>query len=132
MAKTIDLTSKTARARLKPQHNPYWEVLNPGKLALGYRPRGAGLAGLWLMRTYIGINDKGIGHYNKKNIGVADDLADADGQEVLSFVQARQKALDGYGQREKQKKAWNAGSLAHGSCRNRLLSRASEGRGPID
>jgi integrase len=55
--------------------------MDPG-LHLGYRKGVAG--GKWVMRWYTGD-----GNYKLETIGVADDLADADGVAVLDFRQAQ-------------------------------------------
>ena len=59
------------------------------------------MAGIWIMRIYLGVDARGIGRYQKLNIGLADDLAPADGESVLNVVQAQQLALDRHAQRQK-------------------------------
>jgi len=84
LARTVrdaTLESRTARARLKPSGKPYYRSIDPG-LHLGYRKGTAG--GKWVMRWYVGDGD-----YKLETIGVADDLADADGVAVLDFKQAQ-------------------------------------------
>src|ERR1700693_4478933 len=75
------IETREARLRLKPQHEPYWRLVHEG-LHLGYRkgPRG----GVWLIRLFSGDR------YRKKKLGMADDVADADGHSVLSFRQAQE------------------------------------------
>src|SRR5215472_18294460 len=88
-----NLTSRTARTKLKKRHKPYYRLIAPG-LHLGYRKVATG-AGTWIARRY---NGKGNGYatYNLKNadgaLVVADDHDDADGVRVLSFEQAQKKA----------------------------------------
>ena len=55
---------------------------------LGYRKLASG-PGNWLLRHY-----QGKGAYRLKNIGTADDYSDADGQGILNFAQAQEKARD--------------------------------------
>ena len=84
MARTVrdaTLESRTARARLKPSGKPHYRSIDPG-LHLGYRKGVAG--GKWVMRWYIGDGD-----YKLETMGVADDLADADGVAILDFKQAQ-------------------------------------------
>jgi integrase len=84
MARTVrdaTLESRTARARLKPSGKPYYRSIDPG-LHLGYRKGVAG--GKWVMRWYTGD-----GNYRLETIGVADDLAEADGVAVVDFRQAQ-------------------------------------------
>jgi hypothetical protein len=44
--------------------------------------------------VYIGTDQRGIGHYRQTVIGTADDFAEADGLNVLSFAQAQLRARD--------------------------------------
>jgi len=81
------LDSREARSRLKPRVMPYYRSLDK-KLHLGYR-RLKGKAGTWWARHYIGS-----GHYDVEGLGVADDLSDADGVEILDFWQAQAKARE--------------------------------------
>ena len=74
------LDSRTARAKLKVSGQPYYRQLD-ARLHLGYR-KGK-LGGRWVMRRRDG------GRYAVETIGVADDLSDADGVEVLSYTQAQ-------------------------------------------
>ena len=78
------IESRTARAKLKPSGKPIYFLLG-GKLHLGYR-RGKG-AGVWVGRRYLG-DEK----YHTETLAQADDLADADGADVLNFEQAQDKA----------------------------------------
>ena len=96
MARTIrdaSLQSRESRGRLRPQGKPHYRLIEGG-LHLGYRkPRGrrgkpAG-AGAWVVRRYIG-DEK----YATHTIGAADDFSDANGETILSFAQAQQKARE--------------------------------------
>jgi integrase len=71
-------------------------MLIPGVLHLGYRRRrkGRGAQGRWLVRRYIGIDAGGVGRYRSKEIGLADDFMDADGETILNYEQAQQRALE--------------------------------------
>jgi integrase len=80
------LGSKNSRSKLKKRHDPYWQVIVP-ELYIGYRKGDRG--GVWYGRQY---HDGG---YRKWRVGVADDIKDADGIEVLSFVQADEKVRRG-------------------------------------
>ena len=74
------ITTPAQRSRLTPRHEPYWRGIHPG-LHLGYRK------GKWIVRR------SEAGHTTKKSIGYADDHAKANGQTLLSFQQATEKAL---------------------------------------
>jgi integrase len=70
----------------------YFRLIEPG-LHLGYRKRTGG-PGTWLARRYIGN-----GRYSVDNLRtaagaliIADDFDSADGERVLTFAQAQQKA----------------------------------------
>lgn len=83
--KARELDSREARLKLKPRGMPYYRSLDK-KLHLGYR-RLRGKAGTWWARHYLGGQD-----YDVESIGVADDLTDADGTEILDFWQAQETA----------------------------------------
>lgn len=84
IARDVRLETRDARARLKVRHDPYWRSIHPG-LAVGYRkgPRG----GVWLVRKLEG------GSYVKQTLGPADDFADADDSDALSFREAQMAAI---------------------------------------
>jgi integrase len=86
MAKRVKeklLDSKDARQRLKIQGKPHWRSIERG-LHLGYR-RLKDKAGTWVARHYVGEKGK---PYIEEQIGIADDLSDADGIKMLSYWQA--------------------------------------------
>jgi hypothetical protein len=85
--KDKELDSSAARARLKPRGKPYWRSLDRG-LHIGYR-RLKGASGTWCARLYLGRQS-----YRVESIGVADDLAPADGTAVLDFWQAQARARE--------------------------------------
>jgi hypothetical protein len=83
-----DLDSRTARQKLKPSGKPYYCSISE-KLHLGYR-KGKSGGGKWVIRRYLGDE-----RYIVETLqGVADDLADSDGERVLSFDQAQDKARE--------------------------------------
>ena len=78
------LTTRPARERLEPRHEPYWRAIEGGA-ALGYRKGVTG--GMWLVRLRLPE-----GRYVKETLGRADDAISANGASVLDFRQADQKA----------------------------------------
>src|SRR5262245_52523118 len=78
------LDTRAARDKLKVSGKPYYRSLGP-ELHLGYRKGKE--ARHWVVRIY-----RGNGQYTIENIGYANDLADADGEKVLDFWQAQEKA----------------------------------------
>lgn len=87
----VDLTTRTTRRRLSLRHRPYWQRIARGR-ALGYRRARGGDAGAWYVRVRTA---KAEGDpYRWKVIGTADDLphVEADGDEVLSYAQAVDRA----------------------------------------
>ncbi len=86
MARTAidyDTRTKTARLKLEPRPKPYNRQIAPGRL-LGYLRR-ADTAGSWM------IAEKRDGWYKTRVLGLADDLARADGADILTFEQALEK-----------------------------------------
>jgi integrase len=88
--KARELDSREARSKLKPRGMPYYKALDK-ELHVGYR-RLRGKSGTWWMRRY-----EGNGRYAVESIGTADDQGAADGNEVLTFWQAQDKARARYG-----------------------------------
>ena len=78
------LETRTARSKLKPRGKPYYRSIGPD-IHLGYR-KGDN-AHRWVARTYLGN-----GAYSMQVIGDADDLLDADGETILNFFQAQDRA----------------------------------------
>ena len=75
------LQSRSSRSRLPVSTKPYdFAPIAPGA-GLGYRRNKQ--AGAWVLRLA-----NGKGRYDTKNIGLADDLQEADGVETLSWFQA--------------------------------------------
>src|SRR5690348_5800033 len=85
MAKTRSgLESRTAREKLPITSKPVWVAVGPG-IGLGYRRNKT--EGSWVARLA-----DGKGGYATRNIGFADDLSPANGNDVLDFWQAQDKA----------------------------------------
>ena len=82
------LDTRAERTKLKARGNPYWRALDPGA-HLGYR-RIAGKAGAWTLRTYV--KGRPENPYDVEVIGIADDMSDANGADVLNFYQAQERA----------------------------------------
>ena len=126
MARTVQdakLDSRNARDKLKTRARPYYKMLIPGTLHLGYRRRrsGKGAQGRWLVRRYVGLDTKGIGRYRERDIGLADDFLDADGGTILNYAQAQQRALEWYPASDDGKKA-PAGPLTVRDAIDRYLT----------
>jgi integrase len=87
-----NLETRTARSRLKARHKPYFRLIEPG-LHLGYRKLASG-QGTWLVRRYSGEGKYAV--ENLRTAGrvlvIADDYSEADGNTVLSFGQAQERA----------------------------------------
>lgn len=77
------IETRTARAKLAIAEKPYdFTSIAPGGVGLGYRRNRTG-AGAWVLRIA-----NGKGGYRTSNIGLADDLLDPDGDQVLTWFQA--------------------------------------------
>jgi integrase len=79
------LETRTARLKLD-RGERFWLPIGVG-VALGYRRTAHGF-GMWSAR----LLDRITGRYTLTAIGEADDYQDADGESVLSFSQAQEKA----------------------------------------
>src|SRR5262245_45869066 len=79
-----NLESRAGRAKLKPSGKPYYKAIGEG-IHIGYR-KGK-VEGKWVVRRYVGAQA-----YTTDTIGIADDVADADGRYILNFWQAQDKA----------------------------------------
>jgi integrase len=96
----VDLSNPTARRRLKPKPNslPHWRCIAEG-WHLGYRPhRGAGI-GTWCARVYLGGRS-----YTYTALGSADDRTPADGEAILGYRQALDKAQEWCSREERKAK----------------------------
>jgi integrase len=85
--KLVKLDNRTARARLKRKREPYWRTLVIGKAHLGWmRPPDSSGPGRWILRRY---QDN---RYTQRQLGLADDLIEADGRTIYDFEQAESMA----------------------------------------
>jgi Phage integrase family len=75
---------KTPRLKLAVQKKPYWQQMTPG-LSLGYR-RNKG-AGAWVVRVA-----DGSGTNWTKGFAAADDITKPDGDTVMTYEQAQDRA----------------------------------------
>jgi integrase len=82
------LGTPTARARLKAGRQPHWNAIVAGRDHLGWQRWPDDRAGRWLLRKRRG------GDYTTQTIGAADDSQRADGLTILSYQQARDKAVE--------------------------------------
>ncbi len=89
-AKDYDTRTKTARAKLEPRRKPYYRQIGPGK-TLGYFRR-ENAAGAWEIRESVGGN-----HFKHRALGLADDIARADGRDILTYEQAMRAASNPQG-----------------------------------
>jgi len=99
-----DLTSPTARRRLRPLHKSaaYWVTVAEGQ-HLGYRKIAEG-PGSWWARLYLGARTYTPHHH----LGSADDLAAPDGATVLSYRDALTLASEWW-REERHRRAIGAG-----------------------
>jgi len=81
------IDSRSARLVLPWRRAPYGLVSIAPRLRLGYRKTKTGTAGTWVLEAADG---KG-GEWQKR-VGTADDIEDADGEFVLDFYQAADRA----------------------------------------
>ncbi len=82
--RSVRISTANSRANLKPQSEPYWVTITPGT-ALGYYKGERDHS--WFVRQWTS------GRYVKTRIGTPDDHAVADGEVVLTYAQAANKAL---------------------------------------
>ncbi|TYR31149.1 site-specific integrase [Mesorhizobium microcysteis] len=78
------LESRAARTKLAVQAKPYYRAIGPG-LNIGYRKNKKG--GKWVARFYVGDKE-----YRLEAVADADDMLDADGENILDFWQAQDRA----------------------------------------
>lgn len=94
--KASDLSTATARKRLRPRSKPYWSAIAGGH-QLGYR-RLSRRPGTWIVRQLAG------GHYREHALGSADDATLADevgGGVVLSYREAQKAAIEWFVEQER-------------------------------
>jgi integrase len=85
MARTVrsaELDSRAARLRLKARGKPYYVISGKPGLHLGYR-RIVDQNGRWIVRRYVGEQS-----YTVTGFAQADDYAEADGRDVLTYYDA--------------------------------------------
>ena len=98
MARTIrnaKLDTRSARAKLAPRREPYWCAIAPGR-HLGYRRLGA-QGGTWIAK----LRTPGVGRWIRSLDGVADDVMDANGRDVLTFAMAQERARSWFVEQER-------------------------------
>jgi integrase len=89
MARTVTearLQDRSARARLKTRHQPYWRSISQGR-HLGYYKGRRG--GSWIARCFSS-RDRA---YLSKVLGTADDRFQSDGVNILNWKEALKNAL---------------------------------------
>jgi integrase len=82
--KDSSLDTRASRSKLKVSGKPYYKSIGEG-LHIGYRKNAGG--GKWVVRRYVGDEQ-----YRVETIAIADDIEDANGDTVLSFWQAQERA----------------------------------------
>lgn len=90
----VRLQDRSARARLKPRHHPYWRSVSEGR-HLGYYCGKR--CGSWIARC----RTPGDRDYVTRPLGAADDIVEADGETYLSWRQALEAAVDWFQKVEK-------------------------------
>jgi integrase len=80
------LETRTARLKLLPRARAYWNPTAKPGVHLGYR-RLPNKNGTWIARTYQGRS----GLYEQRAFAQADDYAEGDGDEVLTYYQAARR-----------------------------------------
>lgn len=86
LVRDVRLETRSNRLKLRPAKHPYWRSVSTG-CHLGYY-RGL-RAGSWVAR----IRQRRAMGYFQRSLGVADDVRDADGIEILDYRQAQERAL---------------------------------------
>lgn len=97
MARTVAdvrLQDRSARARLKPRHHPYWRSISDGRHLGYYRGKRAGS---WIARCRAPDERD----YVTRQLGTTDDIVQADGEFVLDWNQALEAALKWFREVEK-------------------------------
>ncbi|WNV04197.1 tyrosine-type recombinase/integrase [Candidatus Methylospira mobilis] len=88
MVRSSTIETREARLRIKEQANrePEWRQIVPG-VFLGYRKAATG--GAWIARVSAKFTGKTDGaNYTKKVLGTADDFADSNGADILTYAEA--------------------------------------------
>src|SRR5262249_46919014 len=90
---TAKILKPGQRAKLKARTAPYCASIAPKRL-LGYIKTDAAIAGRWVVQVEIGRSEvNGQAMRRRKPLGVADDLAAANGLDILSYEQALAAAV---------------------------------------
>jgi integrase len=116
MARTVRdvrLDNRAARARLAPRKKAYFRVIETGK-AIGYY-RGLRV-GSWLARSFEG------GKYLEKKLGVADDMRDANGADVLTFADAQTAARQWFDELARAEHGGHVGPYSFGQACDAYLA----------
>jgi integrase len=94
MSRTANTPLKTCtqRDRLAARTAPYFNTIAPKRL-LGYIRRAGGRAGSWVVQVEIGRTETGKPVRRREQRGIADDVAEANGTDVLSYQQALAAAI---------------------------------------
>lgn len=85
-------TNLMKREKLVARPLPYFNSIAPKRL-LGYIRASASAAGRWIVQLEIG-RENGKPIRRRETLGVADDLAQANGSDVLSYAQAVSAAIN--------------------------------------
>ena len=130
MARTIRdaaLETRTARGRLKVRKDPYFRLIEQG-LHLGYRKLVSG-PGTWVRRQYDGER------YKIENLRtpagkliIADDYAEPDGIEVMSFAQAQAVLRQPLTARRAEQQRYTVAA----ALTDYLAAKAADGRDIVD
>ncbi|MEG3151077.1 hypothetical protein U1769_14380 [Sphingomonas sp. ZT3P38] len=91
----LRLQDRSARTRLRVRQNPYWRMVCEGQ-HLGYYKGARG--GTWIARYRPPGTD---GNGSKQSLGVADDFGDANGETILNWKQALDRAMHWFELQEK-------------------------------
>lgn len=86
-SQTFSFKDPTSRSRIIPWDNPYWMTLDPGQ-SLGYRKGKR--QGTWLARTDSPRLQTVLG---RADDGLGENHLQADGRNILTFAEAKAKAL---------------------------------------
>ncbi len=92
-AKRDPLESRSNRLKLQPQKQPYWTKLVEGRIIGYYRPQSKS-AGSWVAK----FRDVETGARKQATLGFADDFTEADGDKILTWAQASEKAREWFDQ----------------------------------
>jgi integrase len=84
------LEGRRLRLKLKPGRQAHWQIITPNRAHLGYQRWPDDKAGRWILRRYVPGSGYG---YSILPLGLADDVAEADGRSVLSYEQAHAAAI---------------------------------------